>query len=189
MNDERTRPLTGKIYCSSCGYANPSTQTFCTSCGKRIKSSNVFWKIAVVALVLIAGLSWAAYLFSNSVSTPNQTNTARPQSLISTNTNTTHPETIPQPAPSPSLEIKPPPKPSVATPTPTPRPTVAPTPEPSPEDRSKGDPNIKVWVNTASGVYHCPGTRWYGATINGEYMTQKKAQEGGNRPAYGNYCQ
>lgn len=25
-----------------------------------------------------------------------------------------------------------------------------------------GDLNVKVWVNTNSGVYHCPGTRRYG---------------------------
>jgi hypothetical protein len=53
----------------------------------------------------------------------------------------------------------------------------------------KGDPSIKVWVNTPTKVYHCPGTRWYGATKNGEYMTQKEAQDKGNRPAYGKYCE
>lgn len=50
------------------------------------------------------------------------------------------------------------------------------------------NPDIKVWVNTNSGVYHCPGTRWYGSTKQGEYMTQKKAQDGGYRPAYGKVC-
>jgi hypothetical protein len=52
----------------------------------------------------------------------------------------------------------------------------------------KGNPDAKVWVNTASGVYHCPGTRWYGATKHGEYMTQAEAQKKGNRPAYGKVC-
>ena len=52
----------------------------------------------------------------------------------------------------------------------------------------KGNPDTKVWVNTGSGVYHCPGTRWYGKTKQGEYMTQKQALEKGNRPAYGKYC-
>ena len=51
-----------------------------------------------------------------------------------------------------------------------------------------GNPDVEVWVNTASGVYHCPGTRWYGATKAGEYMKQKQAQDIGNRPAYGRYC-
>lgn len=53
----------------------------------------------------------------------------------------------------------------------------------------QGNPNVKVWVNTNSGVYHCPGTRWYGNTKSGEYMAQKQAQERGYRPAYGKVCQ
>jgi hypothetical protein len=53
----------------------------------------------------------------------------------------------------------------------------------------RGNPSVKVWVNTNSGVYHCPGTRWYGATKQGTYMTQKEALDRGNRPAYGRYCQ
>jgi hypothetical protein len=52
----------------------------------------------------------------------------------------------------------------------------------------QGNPNVKVWVNTKSGVYHCPGTRWYGNTKDGEYMTQKQAQASGYRPAYGSVC-
>jgi type II secretory pathway component PulM len=53
----------------------------------------------------------------------------------------------------------------------------------------KGPADITVWVNTGSGVYHCPGTRWYGATKQGAYMTQKQAQDAGNRPAYGKACE
>jgi hypothetical protein len=56
-------------------------------------------------------------------------------------------------------------------------------------NQSRGNPSVKVWVNTNSSVYHCPGTRWYGATKEGYYTTQKKAQEAGNRPAYGRYCE
>jgi len=47
---------------------------------------------------------------------------------------------------------------------------------------------VKVWVNTASGVYHCPGTRWYGNTKRGEFMTQREAQSKGYRPANGAVC-
>jgi hypothetical protein len=53
----------------------------------------------------------------------------------------------------------------------------------------RGNPSVKVWVNIPTHVYHCPGTRWYGTTKQGTYMTQKEAQDKGNRPAYGNYCQ
>ena len=52
-----------------------------------------------------------------------------------------------------------------------------------------GKPDVKVWVNTDSGVYHCPGTRWYGKTKQGEYMTQKQAQDKGYRAAYGKVCE
>ena len=48
--------------------------------------------------------------------------------------------------------------------------------------------STKVWINTKSGVYHCPGTRWYGATKSGEYATERQARTDGNRPAYGRSC-
>ena len=51
-----------------------------------------------------------------------------------------------------------------------------------------GDPAVKVWVNKTSHIYHCPGTRSYGTTKNGEYMTQKQAQDAGNRPANKKTC-
>jgi len=47
---------------------------------------------------------------------------------------------------------------------------------------------VKVWVNTSSGVYHCPGTRWYGNTKRGKYMGECEAIKDGNRPAYGKPC-
>jgi hypothetical protein len=47
---------------------------------------------------------------------------------------------------------------------------------------------VKVWVNTKSGVYHCPGTRWYGKTKEGKYMSECEAQKAGHRPAYGKPC-
>lgn len=53
---------------------------------------------------------------------------------------------------------------------------------------NQGNPDVKVWVNTASGVYHCPGARWYGATKHGEYMSQAEAQKKNYRPAYGKVC-
>ena len=54
--------------------------------------------------------------------------------------------------------------------------------------QNSGNPNVRVWVNTNSGVYHCPNTRWYGKTKSGKYMTQKEAQAKSYRPAYGILC-
>jgi len=50
------------------------------------------------------------------------------------------------------------------------------------------NPDVKVWVNTDSGTYHCPGTRWYGKTQAGEYMTQKQARNQGYHPAARHAC-
>jgi hypothetical protein len=36
-----------------------------------------------------------------------------------------------------------------------------------------------VWVNTDSGIYHKPGTRWYGKTKQGKYMTEADALKAG----------
>lgn len=46
----------------------------------------------------------------------------------------------------------------------------------------------RVWINTSSHVYHCPGTRYYGATKQGRYTSEAEAAASGNRPAYGARC-
>lgn len=48
--------------------------------------------------------------------------------------------------------------------------------------------SVNVWVNTRSGVYHCPGTRYYGATKSGRYMSEGVARGSAYRPAYGRSC-
>jgi hypothetical protein len=48
--------------------------------------------------------------------------------------------------------------------------------------------SVRVWVNTRSGVFHCSGTRYYGTTKAGQFMTQAQAQRAGHRPAYGRSC-
>ena len=41
----------------------------------------------------------------------------------------------------------------------------------------------QVWVNTATGIYHYPGTRWYGNTKQGKFMSEKDAIAQGYRAA------
>ena len=40
-----------------------------------------------------------------------------------------------------------------------------------------------VWVNTESGIYHKPGSRYYGKTKQGKYMTEADAIKAGYRAA------
>jgi hypothetical protein len=79
--------------------------------------------------------------------------------------------------------------PAIVQPGPSPAADIPLAPTPAPTD--KGNPSVKVWVNTdpKSGIYHCPGSKWYKNTKQGEYMTQKQAQDIGYRPAYGKVCQ
>ncbi len=60
-----------------------------------------------------------------------------------------------------------------------------------PDKINKGNSNVKVWVNTSlrSSRYHCPGSRYYGTTEHGEYMTQAEAQKKGTLPAHGKPCE
>jgi len=50
-----------------------------------------------------------------------------------------------------------------------------------------GGPGL-VWVNTASNVYHCYGTRYYGTTKAGKYMSEADAKAAGARPDHGKTC-
>jgi len=40
-----------------------------------------------------------------------------------------------------------------------------------------------VWVNTDSGIYHKPGSRYYGKTKQGKYMSEADAVKAGYRAA------
>jgi hypothetical protein len=46
----------------------------------------------------------------------------------------------------------------------------------------------RVWANTKSRVYHCPGSRYYGNSSAGEWMTEAAAMKAGYRGAYNKRC-
>ncbi|MFC3106725.1 signal protein [Undibacterium arcticum] len=57
-----------------------------------------------------------------------------------------------------------------------------------PATAASGGGDGKVWVNTASKTYHCPGTKYYGKTKAGEYMTEADAKAKGNHPDHKKVC-
>ena len=48
--------------------------------------------------------------------------------------------------------------------------------------------DVQVWVNTASKVYHCPGSRYYENTRRGRLMAESAAVRSGARPSGGRRC-
>ena len=46
----------------------------------------------------------------------------------------------------------------------------------------------KVWLNTKSNVYHCFGTKSYGTTKVGEYLSEADAKAKGARADHGKAC-
>lgn len=50
-----------------------------------------------------------------------------------------------------------------------------------------GGPGM-VWVNTASNVYHCPGSKFYGKTKAGKYMSEADAKAAGAHADHNHPC-
>ena len=95
-------------------------------------------------------------------------------------------KTTPAPAakttPAPAAATAPAPAAKPATPAPASKPATAAT-----APAAGGGPGL-VWLNTASNVYHCFGTTYYGKTKAGAYMTEDQAKAKGAHPNGGKAC-
>ena len=76
--------------------------------------------------------------------------------------------------------------PRASPPSTTPPPPAAPKDPSAAKNSSQEQPSNNagmVWVNLDSGVYHYPGSRYYGKTKNGKYMPETEALNGGYHAA------
>jgi hypothetical protein len=67
-------------------------------------------------------------------------------------------------------------------------PTAPAASKPAPKKEASGDGAGKVWANSASKVYHCEGSKYYGKTRKGEYMTEADARAKGYHGVGGKTC-
>lgn len=109
----------------------------------------------LVAAIAAMALIWGFDHFSRPIPNPS----ASPPALVSSHPSETGTRTIANSTPVASV------------------PTVAPTSEPVVAPAEE----VKAWVNTKTGIWHRPGTRWYGTTKQGEYMTVEQARAAGYR--------
>ena len=132
-----------------------------------------------VALISVVGLATFCVVQAQSP-TPSESPTASPSPAAKA--------ASPSPAESPTASPKAKPTPKKAKAERKTRPGTSPVPagratEEATNPPAPGGGHGQVWVNTETGVYHREGSRFYGTTRKGKYMTEQDAIQAGYKPA------
>src|SRR4029453_2732716 len=127
-----------------------------------------------ITLISVIGLA-SICLVQGQSPTPGEPPAASPLPDESPAASPSPTKAAPSPAASPSPAEKRKPKTSAASPAPA---SLAPA--------TRGGPGM-VWVSTDSRVYYKQGSRFYGKTKNGKYMSEAERRKEGNRPAAQEY--
>jgi cytoskeletal protein RodZ len=152
-----------------------------------MKSLKSLYIALLALLLLVAGSATARAQTTPQTGDPGQSGTNTPKKKPAADAATSKSQGAPTPASAatPPASTTPAGKSAAAPATPESAPaSSAPAAKPNttqqtPPAKSAG----MVWVNTDSGVYHKPGTRWYGKTKQGKYMTEADAIKAGYHAA------
>jgi hypothetical protein len=117
-----------------------------------------------------------------------QAQSAAPSESPSESPSPTEKAASPSPAESPAASPKAKPTPKKAKAEGKPSPAATPVPagratEEAVNPPAPGGGHHQVWVNTETGVYHREGSRFYGTTRKGKYMTEQDAKQAGYKPS------
>lgn len=144
---------------------------------------------ALIAVVGFAGICISQAQSPSPPESPSPSQTPAKHRAMKQAKATPAPATHPAPSPSPgkfSLGDLFKPKTSGAAASPVaaaPAPAKGTNPQAATKAPAPGGGHGKVWVNTETHVYHKEGTRFYGTTKKGKYMTEAEAIKEGNKAA------
>jgi hypothetical protein len=132
---------------------------------------------SLITLIVITGLA-AAPLLRAADPTPSPT----PEASASPAKKHSKKAKAPAAATATPAETSNPAATTAATPAATPAAKKHQAPEPQ-AAQAPGGGNGQVWVNTETHVFHKEGSKWYGKTKHGKYMSEADAVKEGDKPA------
>jgi hypothetical protein len=144
---------------------------------------------ALIAVVGFAGICISQAQSPTPAESPSASQAPAKHRAIKKAKATPAPATHPTPSPSPGKFnlgdlFKPKTSGAAASPAATaPVPAKGTSAQAAPKAPAPGGGHGKVWVNTETHVYHKEGSRFYGTTKKGKYMTEAEAMKAGNKAA------